>query len=159
MLPTFLSLQLDLNFANGDPAPGVLVQVTATASLSDGSSQQLQYAAVDGRNQTSNTDGNGRINFLLSVPPNADTILIRVSTTVLCGVLAFCPSVTLNKRSYERLAPPLKLSQIVEIRFFRKFQGTTISGPNHFPAGVLSKEALFTKMSVRDANIFTSHEN
>ena len=45
--------------------------------------------------------------------------------------------------------------QIVEIRFSRKFQGT-ILGPNNFSAGVLSKMALITKMSVRYAKNFTS---
>ena len=35
--------------------------------------------------------------------------------SVISSVLAFCPSVTLKKRSYEGLAPPRKLSQIVEI--------------------------------------------
>ena len=50
---------------------------------------------------------------------------------------------------YEGLAPPWKLSQIVEIRLFRKFKGTQIPRPNHFPAGVLSKISLFAKMSVR----------
>ena len=77
------------------------------------------------------------------------------SLSVISSVLAFCPSVTLKKRSYEGFAPPWKLSQIVEIRF-RKFQGIKIVRPNHFSAGVLSKMALFAKMSVRYANIFTS---
>ena len=52
--------------------------------------------------------------------------------------------------NYVGLAPSWKLSQIVETRFFRKFQGTTNLGPNHFSAGVLSKMALFTKMFVRE---------
>ena len=46
--------------------------------------------------------------------------------------------------------------QIVEVRFFRKFQDTKKFGPYHFSAGVLSKIAFFTKMCVRYANIFTS---
>ena len=62
-----------------------------------------------------------------------------------------------EKRSYERLAPPCYLSQIVEIRFFRKFQGTNKSRTEPFSRrGVLSKIAFLPKMSVRDTNIFTS---
>ena len=63
---------------------------------------------------------------------------------------------TLKKRSYEGLAPPWKLSQIVEMRFFRKFQGTKILGPKHFSAGVSSEMAIFAKKAVRYVNIFTS---
>ena len=49
--------------------------------------------------------------------------------SVISYVLASCPSVTVKKMWYEGLAPPWKLSHIVEIRFFRKVQGTTIFGP------------------------------
>ena len=76
--------------------------------------------------------------------------------SVISSVLAFCPSVALKKGSYERLAPPWNLSQIVELGFSESFKVQKLLGPNHFSAGVLSKMALFTKMSVRDANIFTS---
>ena len=79
------------------------------------------------------------------------------SKSVISSALAFCPSVTLKKKSYEGLEPPWKLSQIVEIRFFRKFPSNTkLLGPNQFSAGVLPKMTLFAKMSVRYANIFTS---
>ena len=39
----------------------------------------------------------------------------------------------------------MKTIQIIEIRFFRRFQGAKILGPNHFSAGVLSEIALFAK--------------
>ena len=80
----------------------------------------------------------------------------KTSLSVMSSVLAFCPSVALKKRSYKRLAKAWNLSQIVEIRFFRKFQGTKNLGRNHYSSGVLSKMAISTKMSVRDANISTS---
>ena len=76
--------------------------------------------------------------------------------SVISSVLPICPSVTLKKRSYKGLAPPWKLSQIIGIRFLRKFQGTQILGLSLFSASVWSKIALFAKMSVRYANIFTS---
>ena len=75
---------------------------------------------------------------------------------VISSALAFFLSFTQKKNSYEGLTPPWKLSQIVEFRFFRTFQGTKILGPNHFSAGVLPKLALFAKMSIRYPNIFTS---
>ena len=52
--------------------------------------------------------------------------------------------------------PPWKLSQssqIVEIRFFRRFQGTIILGTNHLPAGVLSKNFTFYR-NVRPFSYF-----
>ena len=74
-------------------------------------------------------------------------IIFIILKSVISSALAFCPSVTLKKNSYEGLAPPWKPSQIVdiEIRFFRKFQVTKILGLNHFPAGVLSKLQVLPK--------------
>ena len=62
----------------------------------------------------------------------------------------------------EKVAPPWKLSQIVEIRFFRKFQGTKILGPYHFifPQGVLSKIEFLTKnVHPFRKHFHISHEN
>ena len=64
--------------------------------------------------------------FICTVHCTCSTVTIRVWSVQSTSVLAFCPSVTLKKRSYEGLAPPWKLSQIVEIKFFWKFQGTKI---------------------------------
>ena len=48
------------------------------------------------------------------------------------------------------------ISQIVENRLFRKFQGTKIIGPNHFFRRGMVKNLIFCQMSVCYANIFTS---
>ena len=88
---------------------------------------------------------------------NFDTI---ENKSVISSVLAFCPSVTLKKMSYEGLAPSWKLSQIVEIRLFRKFQGTEIVKPNHFPAGVLSQNCTFCQnVSLVREHVNISDEN
>ena len=59
--------------------------------------------------------------------------------SVISSVFVFCPPVTLTKRSYERLAPPWKLSQIVEIRSSESFKVQQVLARTISRRGVVKK--------------------
>ena len=80
--------------------------------------------------------------------------------SLISSALAFCPFVTLKKRSYEGLAPPWKLSQIVEIRFFRKFQVTKNSRTKPFPRwGVIKNGTMYQNVRLWREHFHISREN
>ena len=80
--------------------------------------------------------------------------------SVISSVLAFCLSVTLKKRSYEGLAPPWKLSQIVEIRFLQKVSRYKNSWTEpFFCRGVVKSGTFCQNVRPLREHFHISHEN